>query len=134
MTLRFLIALIFFGFCTFVQAEIYKRVDADGHVTYSSEPIKGGKLLMDSRTASPPASPPVRTRAVSGGSPADFPKVDAATQRGRDLTRYQILKDELNSELRALDEVRLNGRQPELIRLHTKNIEALKMEIANLNR
>jgi hypothetical protein len=24
-------------------AEIYKRVDADGHVTYSSEPLKGGK-------------------------------------------------------------------------------------------
>ena len=27
------------------HAEIYKRVDADGHVTYSSTPLKGGKKL-----------------------------------------------------------------------------------------
>jgi len=27
------------------HAEIYKAVDADGHVTYSSTPIKGGKKI-----------------------------------------------------------------------------------------
>lgn len=97
------------------QAEIYKRVDADGHVTYSSTPLKGSQVLILSplpkavtpaqtpRTA-PRAAPNVR--ANSGGT--NFPRVDTSTQKNRDNTRRQILQDELASEESALREARLN--------------------------
>ena len=114
------------------SADIYKRVDADG-VTYSSEPLKGGKKLT--LEALPKLAPPNtnRRQAMPSNSTSDFPKVDTATQRNRDNTRYQILQNELTSEERALAEVRkANGRADE-IQLHSKNIEALKTEISNLS-
>lgn len=144
-------------------AEIYKRVDADGHVTYSSTPLKGGKKLHlePLPTMPPPAIPPQRAR--NSESPSDFPRVDASTQRSRDNTRRQILEDELTSETKALDEARRNLKEgmdaPETfvgkdgktyrnvakyeekvrslqdeVQLHEKNIEALKTELSNLNR
>jgi len=134
------------------QAEIYKAVDADGHVTYSSTPIKGGKKL---NLEPLPTMKPV-TPASSG-----FPKVDGETQRGRDDTRRKILQDELDAEQKlfesanqALTEAESNpevfkgqdGRTyrnvakydekvkplQEQVDLHKKNIEALKSELSKL--
>src|SRR5512133_1906648 len=81
------------------QAEIYKSVDADGHVTYSSSPIKGSKriILEPAATSSSSATPSSRQRGESS-SPRDFPRVDGATQRGRDDTRRKILEEELATE------------------------------------
>lgn len=135
-----------------VHAEIYKAVDADGHVTYSSTPIKGGKKLN---------LEPLPTMAPLANVPADFPKVDNQTQRSRDETRRKILEDELNAEQKLLDEATQNLKEgeanPEVYRaqnggtyrnvakyqekikplqeqvdLHKNNVEALKAELSKL--
>jgi hypothetical protein len=136
------------------QAEIYKAVDQDGHVTYSSSPIKGGKKLI--LEPLPTMMPPGKVPASEG-----FPKVDNETQRGRDDTRRKILQDELNAEKKLLEEAQQNltegeanpevfkgkdGRTyrnvakynekikplQEQVDLHQQNIEALKTELSKL--
>lgn len=156
MKLRYLFAVLFV--CPLLaQAEIYKAVDADGHVTYSSTPIKGGKkiILEPLSTMVPPG------KARSAASPEGFPKVDGATQKGRDDTRRRILQDELGTEEKLLNEARQalkeGEEKPEVYKgqggktyrnvakyeekikslnaqvdLHQKNIEALKTELFKL--
>ncbi len=139
------------------QAEIYKAVNADGHVTYSSTPIKGGKKII--LEPLPTMVPPARAR--SAASPEGFPRVDGPTQKGRDDTRRKILQDELGTEEKLLEEARQNLKEgeanPEIYRgqdgktyrnvakyeekikalkdqveLHSRNIEALKTELSKL--
>lgn len=139
-----------------VQAEIYKAVDADGHVTYSSSPIAGGKKL--NLEPLPTMLPPGKSAGPSG-----FPSVDSATQRGRDDTRRKILQDELDAEKKSLKTAmqNLNDAQsnPEVYRgqdgktyrnvaaydakvqplqdevdLHTRNIQALETELSKLSK
>ncbi len=134
------------------QAEIYKAVDADGHVTYSSTPIKGGKKLN---------LEPLPTMKPTVSASAGFPKVDSETQRGRDDTRRKILQDELNAEMKLLETASKDLSEaesdPEVFKgqdgktyrnvakyeekvkplqeqvdLHTKNIEALRTELSKL--
>lgn len=99
-------------------AEIYKSVDAEGHVTYSSTPSKGSKKLGLEQTPSAPAAPrnsdsaPVRPRSTS--TPPDFPKVDSSTQKSRDNTRQKILADELDAEEKLLAEARQNLKAGEV--------------------
>lgn len=136
-------------------AEIYKRVDSQGHVTYSSEPIKGGKKLDLKPLATIPGRPSQRA------TPEDFPRVDTQTQKSRDSTRRIILEDELATEEKSLTAARttlkdLEKNTPPLIdadgvpfrntglhaekvkaaqdavTLHEQNIKALKTEISNL--
>ena len=126
MKLGYLI-LLMCGFAGSAQADIYKRVDGNG-VTYSSEPLKGGqKIILGPLPAmqAPAANHPANT------TPSDFPRVDANTQRTRDQARFQILKDELAAEERALSDAR-KTEAADQIRLHTKNIDALKTEIGKL--
>lgn len=137
------------------QAEIYKRVDANGHVTYSSEPIKGSKKLNLEPL------PTMQSPRSNGEGPKDFPRVDSQTQKNRDSTRRAILQDELNSEEKLLAEARQKlqeaednpqtykgadgktyrnvARYEETVKAaredvttHEKNIEALKTELSNL--
>lgn len=92
-------------------ADIYKRVDADGHVTYSNIKTKGAsKLEFD-----PDANNIVNDKPKSTGSatankrtptPESFPKVDKETQNQRDSKRQDILKNELDSEKAALEEAK----------------------------
>lgn len=103
MKLRYLFLLCSLCQISWVQAEIYKRIDANGHVTYSSDPIKGARKLQ---LAPLQTMPPPRSRTQE--TPADFPRVDSATQRDRDSTSRQILEDELASEEKALSEARTN--------------------------
>lgn len=139
------------------HAEIYKAVDADGHVTYSSTPIKGGKKII--LEPLPTMVPPARPRSTA--SPEDFPRVDGETQKGRDETRRKILQDELMAEEKLLDEARQKLKEgeaePEVYRgqdgrthrnvakyeekiktlndqveMHQKNIEALNTELSKL--
>ncbi len=84
----------------------------------------------------------------------DFPRVDSGTQKARDNDRYQILSDELKTEEAKLASLKqeFNNGEPERkgdernyakyqervsqmrdnIGRTTRNIEALKREIANL--
>ena len=137
------------------QAEIYKRVDEDGHVTYSSTPIKGGKKLH--LEPLPTMTPPPKAR----NSPEGFPRVNSETQSRRDDTRRKILEDELATEQKALEEARIRLKEgqdnPEVyknasgqtfrnvakyeekvnalqeeVSAHEKNVKALQTELANL--
>ena len=134
------------------QADIYKAVDADGHVTYSSTPIEGGKKLN---------LEPLPTMKPMAPASEGFPKVNGETQRGRDDTRRKILQDELDAEQKLLETATQNLNEaesnPEVFRgqdgktyrnvakydekvkplqeevdLHTKNVEALKTELSKL--
>jgi hypothetical protein len=137
-----------------VHAEIYKSVDEDGHVTYSSTPLKGGKKL--NLEPLPTMLPPANVQSSEG-----FPKVDTETQRGRDDTRRKILQDELDAEQKLLDEATQNLKDgesnPEVFKradgktyrnvakydekiktlqeqvdLHKNNVDALKTELSKL--
>lgn len=146
--LRLLFALML-AFSTVAHADIYKYVDADGHVTYTNLPKKGAKRL-DLGTA---AVSPSRREVAS--SPRSFPRVDAETQKRRDDVRHKILEDEMASERKLLDEARKAEAEGEAVRLgdernnyqkyldrvqklkdevglHEKNIAALQKEIASL--
>lgn len=134
----------------FAQADIYKAVDADGHVTYSSTPIKGGKKL---NLEPLPSMVPYKSR------PGNFPKVNSETQKSRDEIRRKILRDELANEEKLLEEAKknLDEASPEVysgangktyrnvakyeekikplqaeVNLHQKNIEALNSELSRL--
>lgn len=136
------------------QADIYKAVDENGHVTYSSTPLKGGKKII--LEPLPTMLPPANVQ-----SQANFPRVDSETQRGRDDTRRKILQDELNSEQKLLEVAQQNlqegeanpevfkgadgrtyrnvakfdekiKRLKEQVDLHQQNVDALKTELSKL--
>jgi hypothetical protein len=144
------------NFAISAQAEIYKRVDDEGHVTYSSAPIKGGKKLHLEPLPTMPAPP----RSRSNENSSDF-RVNSDTQNRRDDTRRKILDDELATEQKALEDSRQKlkegqenpevskgangqtfrnvskyeekvGALQEDVNAHEKNIEALKTELSNL--
>lgn len=138
------------GSISWAQAEIYKSVDAEGRVTYSSTPSRGARKLNLDRLRTVPA--PARNNAT----PLDFPRIDSSTQKSRDHTRRKILGDELAAEEQLLTEARaslkyevenppydkdgaslrydakreekINGLQQQ-VTLHEKNIEALRTEL-----
>ncbi len=160
MKLRYILVLWSLCYIGWAQAEIYKRIDADGHVTYSSTPLKGAKKLhLEPLSTMPPPAP----RARSNEDSSDFPRVDSATQKGRDNSSRQILEDELATEEKALAEARKNlqkgSESPETysdkdgkvypntakqdekmntlqkqVQMHEKNISALKTELSNRNK
>ena len=70
------------------QADIYKRVDENGHVTYSSTPIKDGKKLH--LEPLPTMAPPPKARSSKDASDL---RVYSKTQNQRDDTRRKILED-----------------------------------------
>lgn len=145
------IVLLCLSYIGLAQAEIYKSVDSEGHVTYSSSPTKGSKKL-DLEPPIPSSPPPsARTRARSNtSSPPDFPKVDSETQKNRDNARHRILAEELATEEKLLAEARQNLKNGEddriddgtarhyekmkslreQVSLHEKNIGALKTELS----
>lgn len=89
------------------SSEIYKKVDENGHVTYSNVPIKGGTKLnlepsgSDSGGTAAPRAPRAKTP-----TPANFPRVDRETQNKRDDKRKQILMEELEAEKQALEDAK----------------------------
>ncbi len=146
------------------HAEIYKHVDADGRVTYSNVKIKGAKKInlepADTNFGTQNSSE--KSAPASKSAPANFPKVDAETQKSRDSSRKQILLSELESEKRALEQAKKayeEGKSnPETFRTpsggirrnvakfqekmerlqadvdaHQRNIELLEKEISNIN-
>lgn len=126
------------------QAEIYKFVDDNGHVTYTNMPRPGAKaVILD-------APKPIQTPGAKGekkhrvATPASFPRVDAGTQRKRDDMRRQLLEEELSSEQRNLNAARTAfsasrgqtgadvNRLMDSVRLHEKNIEMLNKELSHI--
>lgn len=103
------------------QAQIYKCVGPDGVVEYSNAPSQANRRCTEMQlspittipaprlpraaqpggAAQPPAAPAARS-----ASPADFPRVDGATQKARDTDRRGILEEELRKEEAKLAELR----------------------------
>lgn len=144
------IALLCAGHIGLVQAEIYKHVDSEGNVTYTSTPMRGAKKLDLAPPLAAPSSSASRPRSEAGH--ADFPKVDSATQKSRDGARHKILMDELAAEEKLLAEARQNLKEAETgpealsgknarhgekikslheqVTLHETNVGALKIELS----
>lgn len=160
MKIRYLFILLFILLSGYAYADIYKYVDKDGHVTYSSSPMKGAKKLEFDMA---PTAPTTSSRSTGNAeySTSTFPRVDEETQKTRDDARRKILEDELANEAKLLAEARQNlqdGKDnPEVYKgkdgktyrnvakyeekistleqevvMHEKNIDALRTELANL--
>lgn len=144
---------------TAVHAEIYKCTDGSGVATFTDNPRSFGRKQCVSMNLEPvmTISAPERRERPSGSrpssssstprytppSPANFPRVDSATQHKRDQTRRQVLEDEMAMEQRLLTESQraLEAAQrtpvsPERmaqlrneVTAHQKNIEALQKEL-----
>ena len=137
------------------QAEIYKFVDENGQVTFTDVYKKGAKRIeLPGGPARLPGREKATRRASYSPSPADFPRIDPATQKRRDDIRRQVLQDEMSSERRNADEARrqlaLGERmQPgeratdasflervnklrTTVQQHEQNFTAIQRELANL--
>lgn len=103
---------------TAAQGDVYLCVDAEGLKTYTNTPTsRACKRLENQPVLSVPApkSVPTPSRGSSGAQPANFPRVDAETQRTRDADRRRILEDELRSEREKLARLQaeFNNGEPE---------------------
>ncbi|MDA8129856.1 MAG: DUF4124 domain-containing protein [Betaproteobacteria bacterium] len=137
------------------QAAIYKYVDANGEVTFTDVYKKGAKRVdLPSAPKPLPSKGKPSRGAASTPTPADFPRVDSATQTRRDDLRRQILQDEISAERRAADEARRQlafGERPQpgeretdpsyvtrvnslrtAVQQHEQNVTAIQRELANL--
>lgn len=137
------------------QAGIYKYVDENGQVTFSDVYKKGAKRLDLPAAPAPLSAAGKPSRRVSySPSPADFPRIDAGTQKRRDDIRRQVLQDEISSERHEAEEARRQltlGERPQTgeratdasylnrvsklratVQQHEQNIAAIQRELANL--
>jgi hypothetical protein len=137
-----------------VQAQIYKYVDENGQVTFTDVYRRGAqKIDLPGAPAPLPSAKPAATRAVVP-SPANFPRIDAGTQKRRDDIRRQVLQDEMESERRNAEEARrqlalgerlqpgeratdpsyLNrvSRLRAALQQHEQNVSSIQRELANL--
>lgn len=105
------LTLIALTFSTHALAEIYKRVDSDGRVTYSNIKSKGATRLEIDPDVNAISND--RAKAIGSSSenkrtatPESFPRVDKDTQNQRDSKRKSILQNELDAEKAALEEAK----------------------------
>lgn len=105
------LTLIALTFSTHAFAEIYKRVDSDGRVTYSNIKSKGATRLEIDPDVNAISND--RAKAIGNSSankrtatPESFPRVDKDTQNQRDSKRKSILQSELDAEKTALEEAK----------------------------
>ena len=149
MKIRYLLALL----CALpigAWAEIYKAVDANGHVTYSNAPLKGGRKIISSQHGQNQKSAnKAASTARNNSTSSTFPRIDNETQKNRDNTRQKILQTELENEEKLLIEARKALKEAEAtpadpkygtkvksatdqLKIHEKNIEALNTELSKL--
>jgi len=139
---------------TSVHAEICKYRDADDNIHYTNvAPEKGWKKLGCTASDDSPIRATPSPSVARAAAPSSFPKIDSATQKGRDDVRRKVLTEELAAEEKLLGDARVaysDGAPTPLpdergdidkyraritklrqaVNLHEKNVEALKKEIA----
>ena len=145
------------------QADIYKHVDKDGHVTYSNVKINGAKKLnLAPANTNFGTSTQKQINSNSKQTSSDFPNVDKNIQQQRDQSRKDILLAELASERQALAAAKTaydeGAKNPETFRtanggigrnvakyeekmkqlqadvdVHQRNINLLEKEVLNIN-
>jgi hypothetical protein len=143
MKLHYLLLLPCLAWAATARADIYKRVDADGNVTYSNTPIRGGKKIE---------LEPLPTVGASAATDSRYKEVKPATQRNRDAARRRVLESELQDEEQLLVEARQSLKEttgkPALLRtadhaeevksaqeqvhLHERNVQAIKQELSSI--
>lgn len=131
----------------------YRCSTASGAAAYFNVPEadveRAPRRATNGATAATPTPAPTTS---SAPAPPGLPRVDAATQRGRDELRRRVLQDELATEEKLLLESRsayANGAPPALadeqkdsqryaeriarlrqsVLLHERNVEALRREL-----
>jgi hypothetical protein len=147
------LALIFLLVPVSAYAEIYKYVDENGQVTFTDVYRRGAKRL-DVPSGPQGLTGKPQKRASLNPSPANFPRIDAATQRKRDDIRRQVLQDEIASERKNVDDARRQlalgsrlqvgeratdstyasrvARLRAAIEQHEQNVSAIQRELSNL--
>jgi hypothetical protein len=154
------LAAVFVAVPVTVHAEsgpIYMCVDEYGRRSFTNvkAEMKGRKCERQVESAIPLTPVPHAAGKSPGtASPADFPKVDAGTQKSRDDVRRKVLSDELASEQKQLAQAnqdltvarttkpgedrsspkyleRVNEAEQAMQR-HRQNVESLQREIGNL--
>lgn len=135
---------------TAAQAQVYRCESDSGVPVYQGSPSGKNCRALDLAplttipaprlpAAAGKASPPPAARpAGAGATPADFPRVDAATQRSRDGERRGILEGELAKERDRLESMRreYNDGQPERLgsernyQKYLDRVDRLKEDIA----
>lgn len=120
MITRFLFSAAVAGLSFPATAEIFACRDAAGVVSYSLTTPAGPCYDKVGRRGG---------ERVAASSPADFPRVDAATQRSRDNDRRRILEAELAEESRLQADAQRTGRV-ELVAHHGRNIAMIQKELA----
>jgi len=134
-----------------VEGTTYKCYTASGAFSYFNVP-DGAPRAPEPASRRVPSQP--SSSVAAPPAPSGFPRIDAATQRGRDDVRRKILGDELAAEERLLADARAaygNGaptplpeeqanadkyrqriaRLREAVELHERNIDALRKELGN---
>jgi len=104
---------------------------ADGQVLYANVPIQNANKGECYGEEDPVPEKAKARSASKSPTPADFPRVDSATQQARDGSRKQILQSELATERTALAQARANNKLAE-ISLHDLNIQMLEKELAGV--
>lgn len=144
-------------FAPLAAAEIWECTDANGNKRFTNieAEAKGCKLLkMPPLTTVPTVKPQPPKPKTATPAPANFPRVDADTQRERDADRRKILERELaneekllaeaRKELQAQESVRLGSERnyqrvldrlepyKKKVRLHEDNVTNLRRELATV--
>lgn len=130
------------------------RPEAAGGSLYRCKSASGVPAYFNVPGMEGTQTPRASGSSKSTPAPANFPKVDAETQRTRDSMRRKVLGDELASEEKLLGEARTlyaNGaptplpeeqadaakyqeriaRLRQAVLLHERNVEALRKELGN---
>jgi hypothetical protein len=113
------------------SAATCRYTKADGQVLYANVPIQNAKKGACFGAEDPVPEKTKSRNASQNPTPADFPKVDSATQQARDGSRRQILQSELATERAALAQAKTNNK-PDEINLHDLNIQMLEKELASV--
>ena len=134
-----------------VVGSTYRCTTSSGAAAYFNGP-EGNDERSSPRPSTGRTQVPAPAPVASQPSPAGLPRVDAATQKGRDELRRKVLQDELATEEKLLLESRnafANGapaaladeqkdpqryadriaRLRQAVQLHERNVDALRREL-----
>ena len=135
-----------------VVGATYRCTTSSGAAAYFNVPEAADERTTTPRTPNGRTTPPAAAPVTSQPSPPGLPRVDSATQKGRDDLRRKVLQDELSTEEKLLLESRTafaNGAPPALadeqkdpqryadrisklrqaVQLHERNVDALRREL-----
>jgi hypothetical protein len=137
-----------------VEGATYRCTTASGAAAYFNVPNGNGDRPARRAPVAPASnvSPASSAGTPSPAPPPGLPRIDPATQKGRDELRRKVLQDELATEERLLHESRAayaNGAPPpspeeqrdpqryadriaklrQSVQLHERNVDALRREL-----